>query len=273
MEKRLALVGFGEAGSTFAAAGGWASSASAWDIAPPRRDAARQAGLAAPERAEEALSGAPLVLSLVTADRALDAARAYAAYLAPGALWCDGNSVAPSTKRAAADVITAVGARYVDMAILAPVDPARLAVPLLLAGAAASAAAALLRSAGFTRTTVVGDEIGRASAIKMIRSVMVKGVEALTAEMMLAADAAGVVDDVLASLDASERAKPWRERVGYNLERMLTHGARRAAEMAEAVKTLNELGVEPIMTEGTVWRQAAMAARRELLPKPEGETV
>jgi 3-hydroxyisobutyrate dehydrogenase-like beta-hydroxyacid dehydrogenase len=105
----------------------------------------------------------------------------------------------------------------------------------------------------------VGDEVGRASAIKMIRSVMVKGVEALSAEMMLAAQAAGVTDEVLASLDASEKARPWAERAAYNVERMVTHGARRAAEMEESAKTLAELGVEPIMTAGTVRRQRAQA--------------
>ena len=111
----------------------------------------------------------------------------------------------------------------------------------------------------FSDIRIVGNEVGRASAIKMIRSVMVKGVEALTAEMMLAATAAGVADEVLASLDASEKAMPWRKRADYNIERMVTHGLRRAAEMEESAKTLASLGVEPIMTEGTVRRQRALA--------------
>jgi 3-hydroxyisobutyrate dehydrogenase-like beta-hydroxyacid dehydrogenase len=130
---------------------------------------------------------------------------------------------------------------------------------LLLAGSAAQQAEDLLRAAGFTNLRIVGNEAGRASAIKMIRSVMVKGIEALTAEMMLAAMAAGVADEVLASLDASEKAQPWRERAEYNIERMITHGVRRAVEMEESAKTLASLGVEPIMTEGTVRRQRAQA--------------
>jgi hypothetical protein len=89
----------------------------------------------------------------------------------------------------------------------------------------------------------------------MIRSVMVKGIEALSDEMMAAAHAAGVVDEVLASLDASEKAQPWQSRAAYNLERMHTHGARRAAEMEESAKTLLALGVAPVMTRGTVYRQ------------------
>lgn len=271
MARKLALIGFGEAGATFAAAAGWGADAAAWDLQPPRRAAAVALGLAAAPAPEGALAEAPLVLSLVTADQAVAAARAYAPLLAPGALWCDMNSVAPGSKREAARIVEAGGGRYVDVAVLAPVNPARLAVPLLLAGPHAGHALALLGEAGFANARVVGDEIGRASAIKMIRSVMVKGVEALTAEMMLAATAAGVADEVLASLDASEKSQPWHQRAAYNIERMVTHGQRRAAEMAESAATLSELGVEPIMTTGTVRRQHDMAGRTDLLIGREGE--
>ncbi|MBN8499624.1 MAG: DUF1932 domain-containing protein [Sphingomonadales bacterium] len=257
MSAELALIGYGEAGSTFARAGGWGRCTAAWDLLPARRAALAADCLIA----DATLGAAQLVLSLVTADAALPAAECYAARLAPGALYCDGNSVAPQTKRAAARAVEAAGARYVDMAILAPVNPARLAVPLLLSGPAAPEAEAALRLAGFTEVRVVGSEVGRASAIKMIRSVMVKGIEALTDEMMQAAAAAGVADEVLASLDASEKATGWAARAAYNRERMTTHGARRAAEMEEAAKTLLALGVAPVMTRGTVYRQRRAAGK------------
>lgn len=259
MSQTIALIGFGEAGSTFARAAGWEGGARAFDVAAARRAAMDEAGVAACADAAGALAGAPLVLSLVTADQALAAAEAGAPHLAAGAIWCDMNSVAPETKRAAANAVEAAGASYVDVAVLAPVNPARMNVPLLLSGAAADRAEVLLRDAGFTNVRVVGAEVGRASAIKMIRSVMVKGIEALTAEMVLAAQAAGVADEVLASLDASEKALPWAERAAYNLERMATHGLRRAAEMEESAKTLAALGVEPAMTAATVRRQREMA--------------
>jgi len=263
--QQIALIGYGEAGSTFARAGEWASRAAAWDVKPERRAAALADGLRSGDDAGSVMAGAALVLSLVAADAALPAAQDYAALLPAGAIWCDCNSVAPDTKRAAAKAIEAAGGRYVDVAVLAPVDPARLKVPLLLAGKHAAEAEALLRAAGFANVRVVGEEIGRASAIKMIRSVMVKGVEALTAEMMLGAQAAGVVDEVLASLDASEKARPWAEKAAYNIERMVTHGLRRAAEMEESAKTLQSLGIEPEMTRGTVARQREMAGRTDRL--------
>jgi 3-hydroxyisobutyrate dehydrogenase-like beta-hydroxyacid dehydrogenase len=259
MDQTIALIGFGEAGSTFARAGHW--SARAWDIRADRAALAGEIGVHFAHSAAAALDGANLVLSLVTADAALAVAQDYAPMLTPGALWCDMNSVAPDTKRAAALAIEAAGAQYLDVAVLAPVYPARLNVPLLVAGAAAEASAQALGRAGFTNIRTVGAEIGRASAIKMIRSVMVKGIEALTAEMMLAATRAGVVDDVLASLDASERGDPWTRRAAYNIERMTTHGLRRAAEMDESAKTLVALGVEPVMTRGTVRRQRDQAGQ------------
>lgn len=261
MESTIALIGFGEAGSTFAKAAGWEPAALAFDINPARRAVMEEAGVVVCATAECALSDADVVFSLVTADSALPAAQDYAALLKPGAIWCDMNSVAPDTKRAAAKAIEAGGGRYVDVAVLAPVNPARMNVPLLISGAHAGEAETLLKAAGFAKTRVVGEEIGRASAIKMIRSVMVKGIEALTAEMMLAATKAGVVDEVLSSLDASEKTQSWFERAEYNVERMTTHGLRRAAEMEESAKTLEALGVEPLMTSGTVRRQREQAGK------------
>jgi 3-hydroxyisobutyrate dehydrogenase-like beta-hydroxyacid dehydrogenase len=251
----VALIGFGEAGSTFARASGWEDEARAWDTNPDRRATMDDCGVRAAQNAAEALEGAEIVLSLVTADQALPAAQQYAPLLAPGTIWCDMNSVAPDTKRAAAQAVEAAGARYVDVAVMAPVDPARLNVPLLVSGAAAGEAATLLGQLGFAKIRAMGDEVGRASAIKMIRSVMVKGIEALTWECAAAADAAGVFEEVMASLDASETTRSWAERVAYNRERMEHHGLRRAAEMEESAKTLQSLGVDPVMTRGTVRRQ------------------
>ncbi len=241
---------------TFARAGGWVG-ALGWDVLPERRALMAECGVTAASDPAGAVEGADVVLSLVTADSALPAAQDYAALLRAGALWCDMNSVAPQTKRAAAEAIEASGGHYVDVAVMAPVDPAARNVPLLLAGPHAAEGEAALRALGFANTRVVGDEVGRASAIKMIRSVMVKGLEALSSECAAAADAAGVFDEVMASLDASEKAVGWADKVAYNRERMDTHGLRRAAEMEESAKTLQGLGIDPVMTRGTVRLQRA----------------
>jgi len=227
-------------------------------LADDKRDDYGMVGLRGCDSAAAAIDGAAAVLSLVTADQALLAAEGAA--IAPGALWFDMNSVAPDTKRAAAAAIAAKGGRYVDVAVMSPVLPARTGVPLLVSGAYAEVGAAYLTALGFADVRIVAGDVGRASAIKMIRSVMVKGIEALTAECVLAADRAGVLDEVLASLDASDKPKPWGERADYNLDRMLAHGLRRAAEMEEVVKTLDALGTGAAMSVGTVIRQRAIGS-------------
>jgi 3-hydroxyisobutyrate dehydrogenase-like beta-hydroxyacid dehydrogenase len=244
---RLSLVGFGEAARTFVADG--LGAVAAYDIDPAKRD-----GLAAHSALGDVLDGSTAVLSLVTADQALIAAKQAAPHLMAGALYFDMNSVAPDTKRAAALAVEAAGGRYVDVAVMAPVEPARRAVPLLISGPHAGDGAGVLAELGFSNVRVLPGDVGRASSVKMIRSVMVKGIEALTAEMMLAGDAAGVSADVLASLGGD-----WASKAAYNIERMTTHGARRAAEMEEVAQTLVALGVDPVMTRGTVIRQRDMA--------------
>ncbi|WP_246205051.1 NAD(P)-dependent oxidoreductase [Altericroceibacterium indicum] len=256
------MIGFGEAGFTFARAASWPSGTFAFDIDASRVPMITDCGITPAASAEEALADADIVLSLVTADSAPLVAADYAPFLKSGALFCDMNSIAPQTKQANAKAVNATGARYVDVAVMAPVDPAALNVPLLIAGPDAAEAETALNAMGFAKTRVVGDAIGRASAIKMIRSVMVKGLEALTWECAAAADEAGVFDEVMASLDASEKHQPWATRIAYNRERMETHGIRRAAEMEESAKTLSGFGVEPVMTRGTVIRQRQAAKPR-----------
>lgn len=269
MTRQVALIGFGEAAQAFAGAEGWRGHARVYDKLtddPASRRAKdadyRRASVEGAPSLTEAVAGAPFVLSLVTADQALAVARQAATSLTSGSFFLDMNSVAPGTKKLAAEAVESGGGQYVDVAIMSPVNPARLAVPLLLSGPEAPAAARELAKLGFTNVRVVGSRVGQASAIKMIRSVLVKGIEALTAEAMLAAQAAGVTEDVLASLDASERSIPWAKRADHNLERMIVHGLRRAEEMEEVVKTLEDLEVEPLMTRGTVQRQGQIGALR-----------
>ena len=272
MNIRIALIGFGEAGRTFATAGAWQRAAKVFDIktldsssAVPMRAAYAESGVTGCDTLAEALDGAQIILSLVTADQTPAAAQAAANFMPEGALFCDLNSVSPGAKQGNAAVVEAARGRYVDVAVMSPVQPAALAVPLLVSGPHAEQAAEMLRSIGFTKVQISGDKIGDASATKMVRSVMVKGIEALTAEMLLAAQAAGVTDAVLASLGGD-----WAQKADYNLDRMLAHGTRRAAEMEEVVATLTELGIEPLMTRGTVVRQRALGAILGNAPMPEG---
>ncbi|PXW79209.1 3-hydroxyisobutyrate dehydrogenase-like beta-hydroxyacid dehydrogenase [Blastomonas natatoria] len=267
------FIGFGEAGRAFAWPGARAFDRKT-DMLAERGAmlaAYADAGVRGEDDAATALAGAGVVLSLVTADQAVAASRSYAPMLESGALWLDMNSVAPASKADAAALIEAVGGRYVDVAVMAPVLPQRRNVPLLVSGPHAADAAEVLQALGFANVSIAGDAIGQASAIKMIRSVMVKGLEALSAECAMAASRAGVLDAVTASLDASWKPQGWAERFDYNLDRMMAHGLRRAAEMEEVAATLADLGVDPVMTRGTIQRQREIGTLR--LSPPAGLTA
>jgi 3-hydroxyisobutyrate dehydrogenase-like beta-hydroxyacid dehydrogenase len=260
----LCFIGFGEAGQAVAAGLREAGAAriAAWDILFPDdrgaalRAAAEAIGVRAASSAADAVRDADIIVSAVTAAASVEAARSIEAALANKPYVLDINSVSPGRKQETAKLL-GDAARYVDVAVIAPIHPARHQTPMLLAGPHAEAVAPTLAALGM-RVSVAGAQVGAAAAIKMVRSVMIKGVEALTLECFLAAARAGVVDEVAASLKNNYPGLDWSKVVPYNLERMASHGERRAAEMEEVADTLRELGVEPLMATATVKRQREM---------------
>ena len=168
-------------------------------------------------------------------------------------------------------MIETAGGRYVDVAVMSPVHPKKHRVPLLVSGPHADAAVLSLEALDMW-PEVAGDEVGQASSIKMIRSVMIKGFEALTAECLLAARRAGVDEQVIASLEVSDPDIAWRRRGAYNLERMLVHGTRRAAEMREVAITVAALDLPNGMSQAAAdWQ--ALLSRRGIDPGEDDLTV
>ena len=286
MKPALCFIGFGEAGQAIAAGLRQASGVeriAAWDILFPHAAGERllRAGAAIGVRcapsAAAAVTEADIVISAVTAAASVDAAQSVKAHLAGQPFVLDINSVSPGRKQETARLLGET-ARYVDVAVLAPIYPARHQTPLLLAGPHADAVAPILAALGM-RATVAGADVGAAAAIKMVRSVMIKGIEALTLECFLAAARIGVVEQVAASLKNNYPGLDWSKVMPYNLERMANHGERRAAEMEEVAATLRELGVEPLMTSATVKRQREMGqigtqqAVRGALSKKDGAAM
>jgi 3-hydroxyisobutyrate dehydrogenase-like beta-hydroxyacid dehydrogenase len=260
----LAFIGFGEAGHAIAAGlrETGVDRMTAWDILLPTaqggrmREAAASIGVRCAESAVDAVHNADIVVAAVTAASSVEAARSVKTHLAAQPLFLDINSVSPGRKQETAKLL-GDSARYVDVAVLAPIYPARHQTPMLLAGPHADAAAKALAVLDM-RVSIAGAETGAAAAIKMVRSVMIKGIEALTLECFLAAARAGVVDEVATSMKNNYPGLDWGKIVAYNLERMANHGERRAAEMEEVADTLRELGVEPLMATATVKRQREM---------------
>ena len=258
------FIGFGEAGQAIASGLREAGVVriAAWDILFPQREgeelvrAAETIGVHLAASAADAVRSADIVVSAVTAASSVEAAGSVKAHVAGQPFFLDINSVSPGRKQETAKLIGA-SARYVDVAVIAPIHPLRHQTPMLLAGPDAESLLTPLGALGM-QLNVAGAEVGAASAIKMVRSVMIKGIEALTLECFLAAARAGIVDEVAASLKNNYPGLDWSKVIPYNLERMAKHGERRAAEMEEANETLRELGVEPLMSSATVKRQREM---------------
>lgn len=264
---RIAIVGFGEAGQIYAGDLAGAAEVSVWDKkflnaqADHLHQLAVQSGVRPADSLASALNGADLVLSLVTAASALEVAEQAAPLLRKDQIFLDFNSVAPDTKRAAAKAVAAGAGIYLDVAVMAPVPPARLGTPLLLGGSAAYRVAEKLCGLG-CNARAASEQVGDVSAIKMCRSVMIKGLEALTTECLSAARQYGVEEAVLLSLHQSFPSLGWDDRLPhYLISRVAEHGVRRAEEMGEVVKTLQDVGVTAAMSRATQQVQAELPAK------------
>jgi 3-hydroxyisobutyrate dehydrogenase-like beta-hydroxyacid dehydrogenase len=263
---RISFIGLGEAGQAIASGlrDAGIERIAAWDIlfpdpaGAPLKTAGELIGVRMASSAGDAVRETDMVISAVTAASSVDAARSVAPHLTGNPYYLDINSVSPGRKQETAKLL-GERARYVDVAVIAAIHPARHRTPLLISGPYAENISPLLRELDM-QLAVVGPEIGSAAAIKMIRSVMIKGIEALTLECFLAASRAGVLEEVTASLKNNYPTLDWATIADYNLERMASHGERRAAEMEESAATLRELGLDPLMVDSTVKRQREMGA-------------
>jgi len=198
------------------------------------------------------------VVSAVTASQAVPVAEAIAPGLARDAFVLDLNSASPGAKVRAAAVVDGAGARYVEGAVMTSVPPYRIKVPLLLGGAHAAALAPRLQALGFA-PKVASAQLGVASATKMCRSVMIKGLEAMVIESFTAARHYGVEDAVLASLAETFPGIDWERQAAYFFQRVIEHGRRRSEEVREVAVTVEEAGLAPCSAAGTAERQAWMA--------------
>ena len=259
----IAFIGFGEAGFTIGnglrAAG--LDRLFAYDIAadspvrgPLIRQRAVTAGATLVPASEELARSANVILSTVTCSAALDAARQMAPWLGAGHLYADLNSVSPALKRDVAEAIAAAGASFVEAAVMAPVLPYGQRVPMLVGGPAAQRFVEMMAPFGM-KLEVLDGPIGKAAAVKMCRSIVVKGVEALLAECVLAATPYQADDKVFASLQETWPGIDWKKLADYTIGRLVVHGERRAREMEEVAETLEAIGVDPIMAEATARRQ------------------
>lgn len=274
MLERIGFVGFGEAGFHIAKGlrGAGLAQTFAYDIndGEPVRGRARETDTELVESNAALADACDVIFCAVTADQALNAAEQTAPFLGSRHFYCDVNSVSPQMKQAIGRMVSwqastaptagrrpaplTGGARYVEAAMMAPVPPHLHKVPMLLGGEASPAFVEMLAPFGVRMDVVSTDQIGRAAAVKMFRSVVYKGLEALMFECVMGASQYGAEPRVFASLNASFPGVDFQKLADYMIGRVVVHGERRAREMEEVAATLRELGIEPMMAEATVRR-------------------
>jgi len=254
---RIGFVGFGEAAYHIAKGlrQPGIASLTAFDIkvTDQVRQRAREAETSLVDTNRDLAQACDIMLSAVTADQALNAAEQNAPYLTADHIYADLNSVSPGLKQSIARLIEASGARFAEIAMMAPVPPYGHKVPMLAGGDGAQEFVDRLAPFGIS-AEIVSREVGTAAATKMFRSIMVKGMEALITECVLGASRYNADERVFASLSESFPGIKWKEMADYMVGRVVVHGERRAREMEEVAATLREIGIEPIMAEAIVRR-------------------
>jgi 3-hydroxyisobutyrate dehydrogenase-like beta-hydroxyacid dehydrogenase len=266
--RRVGLVGYGEVGKIFSAgllAQAGVQGAAAWDLkfaasaaAGTERAHAAAAGVAACDSLQALCDASDLVICAVTASSTLSAAEEAARFLRPGTFYLDLNSASPGTKQQCAARIDATGARYVEAGVMTSVPPYGIRVPMLLGGRHAADLAVQLQAWGMD-ARAVSERLGVASAIKMCRSVMIKGLEALVIESYATARHYGVEDHVLPTLEETFPAIDWQRQGAYFFSRVVQHGKRRAEEMRESAHTVRDAGFEPLMASAIADKQQWVA--------------
>jgi len=263
---RIAIIGFGEVGGIFGHDFGQQGiDVCVFDILfrskrhrSKMMSKVEKCGVQAAKNLPDCLRHAELVISAVTSSSSLDVAKKSGRVLRSGQVFLDINSVSPETKRKAASYVQRSGARFVEAAVMAAIPGPRLQVPMLLGGAHAVEVTKSLQAIGMN-TTAFSDQIGIASAVKMCRSVFVKGFEALAVECLFAARRYGADDAVLESLAATYPSLGWKDHLpDYLVSRVAQHGVRRAAELREAAQALRAVGLRPTMALAAAERQQRM---------------
>ena len=263
----VGLIGYGEVGKIFSnglkAKGlNWVG---AWDVifgdamfGGAQRLHAQAHGVIACESARHLCLKANLIISAVTASNTLAVAQEIERFIRPGTVFLDLNSASPATKLAASRVIEGAGAQYVEAGVMTSVPPYGIAVPMLLGGRHAARVADRLRPHGLNLTPV-SDKIGIASATKMARSIMIKGMEALVIESYATARKYGVEDAMLETMKETFPGIDWDKQGAYFFSRVVQHGKRRAEEMREAANTVSDAGFPPLMATAIADKHDAIA--------------
>ncbi|WP_413248311.1 DUF1932 domain-containing protein [Sinomonas flava] len=238
---RCTVIGLGEAGRTYAhALQSLGHDVLGYDVAPiPTPELPRAASMA------EAVGQADVVIVMTTARASLPVARDAAPHLAPGTVYADFTSAAPSAKLALEQVLP-VGVQAADIAILGPVISLGASTPLMAAGPGAARIAEVMRPVG-APVEVVHGALGDAMAHKLLRSIVMKGLAAVVCEAVEAGHRAGYEEWVRGQI-AAELAGDGQATIDRFITGSAKHAARRADEMAVVADYCQALGAPSHMS-------------------------
>ncbi|MDA8124651.1 MAG: DUF1932 domain-containing protein [Deltaproteobacteria bacterium] len=276
---KLGFIGFGEAAFHIASglheeglAGIVAFDVMAADpqMGPLVRERAAGAGVTLLPSLKELLAVAEVVLCATSAKYALAIARDAQPFLREGQLYADLNSASPQVKKEIAAVVGQTAALFVDTAVMALVPPHRHKVPMAVSGTGARRFAERLSPYGMD-ITYINDRAGSSSAIKMLRSIFVKGLTALLLEALTASRKAGVEAEIMASITQTLGEQPFEALANLLLTRTAVAAERRVAEMGEVISTLQEMGLDSSASQATRAKLQALAEmdlKTRFGPKP-----
>ena len=234
-----------------------------------RRERMRAAGVKTCESVAAVLSDVDVVIAAVPAAAAIEVVDACANHLRPGQLYVDPTSSLPNVKRSAAERVELTGADYVDVAVVGTVVTAGARVPMLAAGGGAARWQGEAAAVGMNVTAIDG-AAGDAALVKLLRSVFMKGRDALVLEMLLAARRYGVHEAVLASIGGPAEQVSFPNLAERVMCSLAVYAERRADELADTACLLEEVGVDPVMTLAGESR-LRLFARMELRERFGGE--
>jgi 3-hydroxyisobutyrate dehydrogenase-like beta-hydroxyacid dehydrogenase len=191
---------------------------------------------------------AELILSILVPAQAGQAAQLVAQALREtGATitYADCNAIAPQTVRQLGAMITAAGSRFVDASIIGP-PPRQPGATRFYASGPALEDFLALNNFGL-KVIGMGPEIGRASAIKMCYAALTKGLSALTLELLIAGEALGVLEPLLAEFQTSQQG---HYKTMERLTGVPTKSRRWVGEMEEIAQTFEHVGLTPHILAG-----------------------
>lgn len=247
MSHTITLFGLGEAGSHFARdlvdAG---IAVTAFDPAP----VLTPQGVRRFDDPSEAVRDAQAVFALTAASDAETAITQALNTIPEGALYADFATAPAGLKKRLAAHAAGRDLAFADVALLAIVPGNGIRATALVSGTGAERFVDLMRPLGMPVEALSG-EAGDAATRKLLRSVMMKGLAAVTIEALRAAQAAGCTDWLWDNL-AAEITRADARTLARLVKGSKQHALRRLHEMEASRALLEELGVEPLMTRSTV---------------------